>query len=175
MTTINATSQSIQNSDASPRVANTAGVGAAARLGYADDYVTVPAAAAAGSIFRLVRVKSDVLVKSVMFNSEAQGAGKVQLGVYYPDNQADITPGNLANLGAVISVALFSGDIDCTSAVADTEKNGLTLDKRQQPLWQAAGLSSNPGGKLDICATVHTTDVTTGTGKLGVRVGFGEA
>lgn len=174
MVTINATSQSIQNSDASPRVANTAGVGAAARLGVADDYVTVPAAAAAGSIFRLVRVKSNVYVKSLMFNSEAQGAGKVQLGLYYADSAEDIAPGNSANLGAVINASLFSGDIDCTSAVADTEKNGLTLDKRQQPLWQAAGLSSDPGGKFDICATVHTTDMTTGTGKLGVRASFAE-
>lgn len=178
MTVHNAVSGSITDYDASPRVMHTAGEGAAAILGVVDDYVTVPAAAAATSVFRIVRVKSNVKVKRVILENEAQGAGKVQVGVYYADTAADIAPGNSPNSGAVISVSLFSGDVDLTSAVLPkdvTNNSGsYTLDKRAQPLWQAAGLSSDPGGKFDICATVHTTDVTTGTGKLGLTVSFAE-
>jgi hypothetical protein len=83
------------------------------------DYVTVPAAAAALSQFRFVRVDTKIHLKSLIFESEAQGAGKVQLGLYYADNDNDIAPGNSANKSAVVSgcVDLFSGDIDCASAV----------------------------------------------------------
>ncbi len=47
-----------------------------------------------------------------------------------------------------------------------------TIAKRNQPLWQAIGLTSDPKTSLDICATVHTTDVTTGTGALGALVTY---
>lgn len=172
MTIHNAVSQSITNSDASPRVMNTAGIGAGGEDTTALDYITVPAAAAAGSVFQLVRIKSNLIVQSIVFESEAQGAGKVQLGLYWADDARDLSPNQIANKGAVVSgqVALFSGDIDCTSAVTPVEKCLMSVDKKQMPIWQAAGLTSDPGGKFDICATVHTTDVTTGTGKLGIRV-----
>jgi hypothetical protein len=95
----------------------------------------------------------------------------VQLGVYYSDSTIDGTAP--ANQGAVIDAKFFSDDIDCTAAVLPGEKvfftgGSNTPDKRNQPLWQAAGLTSDPGGFFDIVATVHTTAVTTGTGKLGV-------
>lgn len=163
MTTEALKSASITNDDAVPTVLNTAGAGAASTMNVVDDYVTVSASMAALSTYRLVRVPTTAKVKSVVFESEAQGAGKFQLGVYAP------------NGGAVVSVKLFSDDIDCASAVLPTEKVGsstYTLDKRKQPLWQAAGAASDPGGFYDIVATVHTTDVTTGTGKLGVRVAY---
>lgn len=172
MTVHNATSASITNSDASPRVANSIGEGGPGVMQWVDDYVTVPAAAAATSVFRLIRVPANAHIKSIVFESEAQGAGKVELGTYYPDNANDVAGGSGLETGAAISAALFSGDIDCTSAVTPTEKNLMTVDKKQMPLWQASGLSKDPGGKIDICATVHTTDVTTGTGKLGIRVGY---
>lgn len=175
MTIHNATSQSITNSDSTPRVANQAGVGAGGAGQRSGDYVTVPAAAAAGSVFRLVRVKSNVVVQSLTFESEAQGAGKVQLGVYYADDQRDLAPGNSANLGLVVSgaVQFFSqGDIDCSSAVTPTNYCRCSINNKLIPLWQALGLATDPGGKFDICATVHTTDVTTGTGRLGIFVDF---
>jgi hypothetical protein len=50
------------------------------------------------------------------------------------------------------------------------ESGTYTLDKRIQPLWQALGLTADPGGNIDIVATVVTTAVTTGTGKFGISV-----
>ena len=64
----------------------------------------------------------------------------------------------------------------CASLVTPTEvvneSTQYSMNERVLPLWQAAGLSADPGGLFDVVATVVTTDVTTGTGKLGVRVGF---
>ncbi len=41
-----------------------------------------------------------------------------------------------------------------------------------QPLWQWAGASADPKCMYDIAAVVTTTDVTTGTGALGVKVQY---
>ena len=167
------TSGSITNLDATPAVANVAGQGAAGYQKSINDYTTAVAADAVGSTYKFVRIPSNACVKAVWFESEAQGAGKVQLGLYYSDSTIDGT--SQANQGVVINVNFFSDDIDCTSAVAKVEKTGAnsyTLDKRNQEIWKAAGLSSDPGGYFDVVATVHTTAITTGTGKLGVQVDF---
>lgn len=174
MTTEALKSTPITNLDASPVVANTSGEGAAGRIHAVGAFVTVSASMAALSTYRLVRLPSNCKVKQVLFESEAQGAGKFQIGVYPSDSTTDGT--NAAAPNTATSVKLFADDIDCASAVAQSDKTNsggsYTLDKRNQPLWQAAGLSADPGGFLDIVATVHTTDVTTGTGKLGVCVYF---
>lgn len=161
-------SASITNADASPVVLNTGGAGAPEPMFTVDDYKTVPAALSITSRIRLVRLPTTCKVKSVIFESEAQGAGKFDLGLYY-------TVGS-ANAGAVVDADFFASAIDCASLVTPTEvvneSTQYSLNERVLPLWQAAGLSADPGGHFDVVATVVTTDVTTGTGKLGVRVGF---
>jgi hypothetical protein len=163
----------ITNLDSIPAIPNSPGEGGPGAVRSAYGFVTAVAADAAGSTYRLQRVPSNAKVQSLQFQSEAQGAGKVQLGVYYSDSTIDGTAP--ANQGLVIDAKFFSDDIDCAAAVLPGEKvfftgGSNTPDKRNQPLWQAAGLSADPGGFLDIVATVHTTAVTTGTGKLGVNV-----
>lgn len=161
-------STAITNLDKIPVLPLTAGEGGPGFLRSVGDYATPSASASATSTYQLARVPTNAKVKTVWFESQAQGAGKFQLGVYYSDSTMDGTAA--ANQGAVVNVNLFANDIDCTSAVtkADyTNQSGnYTPDLRNQPLWQAAGLSTDPGGMFDIVATVHTTAVTTGTGKI---------
>lgn len=179
MGTSNLKSAEITSLDASPYVAAQAGKGAAGYLKSVSGFVTAVAADAAGSTYRLVRLRSNTIVKSVEFESEAQGAGKVQLSAYYSDSTIDGTA--VANQGLVVpttGAAFFSDDIDCSAAVAPANKlknattAGYGLDKRNQELWAALGLTTDPGGWIDVVAVVHTTAITTGTGKLGVRVDY---
>lgn len=166
---------SIQNLDSTPVIPNTAGEGSGQKLISVNGFCTANAADAAGSTYKFARVPSTVKVKELWFESEAQGAGKVQLGVYYSDSAVDGTPASLQ--GTVAKVDLFATDIDCTSAVSANEVNqngNYPLSQRNNPLWKAAGLSADPGGFFDIVATVHTTAVTTGTGRLGVTVAYAE-
>ena len=175
MTQHNAASASITNSDASPRVANTAGIGGASVLQYKEDFVVVPASADTTSIFRVVRVNSTAIVKDVYLESEAQTVGVVNVGVWYADSLSDLAPSNAANLGLVIDEDFFASLVDIGSAVAKTdvvnESGTYTLDKRQQPLWQAVGLTVDPGGKFDI-GCKPSTSVTTGLGRLGIGVKY---
>jgi len=179
MTTEALKSTSITNLDGSPVTANTAGKGGAGILRCVNDYVTVSSSMAAGSTYRLVRIPSNAKVKQVLFESEAQGAGAFNLSVYYSDSAVDGT--QPANQGLIVPTTgdqFFASDIDCASAVVlgdkTNESGNYTLAKRNKALWDALGLTSDPGGFFDIVAVVHTTAVTTGTGKLGVCVTYVE-
>lgn len=160
----NLKSTSVTNDDATPITFNTAGAGASAAPQIIDDFATVSAAASLTSTYRLVRVPTTAKIKSVVIESEAQGAGKFNVGVYAP------------NGGAVVSVSLFAANVDCAAAVTPTNVTNTggtyTLDKRKQPLWQAAGASVDPGGFYDIVLTCATTAITTGTGKTGLKVEY---
>lgn len=179
MTTEALKSTPITNLDSVPVVANTTGEGAPGNLRSVSGYVTVSASMAAGSTYRLVRLPSTAKVKQVLFESEAQGAGKFNLSVYYSDATLDGTqPVNQGLIVPTTGDQFFASDIDCASAVAlgdkTNESGNYTLALRNKPLWSALGLTSDPGGFLDVVAVVHTTDVTTGTGKLGVTVNYVE-
>lgn len=173
MTVDHVKSTAISNADATPAVPNTTGEGASGYLREVSGYATALASSSADATYRLVRVPTTVKVKSIIFESEAQAAGKFDVGVYYPT----IGTTGKADLAAnAVDQDFFASIIDCASAVVPTEivnESGTnTLDKRNQPLWQAVGLSSDPTGYFDIVATVKTTAVTTGTGKLGVSVRY---
>jgi hypothetical protein len=175
-------SGAITNLDTIPPLANTTGEGAPGYLRSVSGVCTPVAADAALSTYKFVRLPSNAKVKQVLLANEAQGAGKIQLGLYYSDATNDGTA--VANQGAVISncVDFFASDIDLTSAIAQTDEtfqnetgaNAYKLAKQNQPLWKAAGLATDPGGFIDVVGTVHTTAITTGGGVVLVTVNFVE-
>lgn len=174
-------STAITNLDTIPPLTPTTGEGGPGYLRTVEGFVTAVAADAAGSTYQLVRVPTRAILKDCIFRSEAQTAGKVQLSVYYSDSTVDGTAA--ANQGLVVpttGAGFVSDDIDCASAVAAIDKlgggtaPGWNLSKQNKQLWDALGLTADPGGYFDIVAVVHTTAITTGTGRLGVSVGFVE-
>lgn len=173
MTVKHQQSTSITNRQATIVVPNPTGVGAEGYLKNVSDSVVVVAASAADSTLRVLRVPTNAKVKQVILTSQAQGAGKVNVGVYYPVDGPTGLPDLVAN---TISAAFFASDVDLASAVQPTditnESGTYTADLWNQPLWKALALATDPGGEFDIVATVHTTDVTTGTGILGLSVNF---
>jgi hypothetical protein len=66
--------------------------------------------------------------------------------------------------------------IDLASAGVGTqvinESGNFPLSKRNTPLWSAVGLTADPGGNFDIVAVVHTTDITTGAARFGLRAEY---
>lgn len=162
-------SVAITNREATPSVFNSPGAGGASKLKTVKSQLaSVTAALSITSVIRLVEVPSNAIVSAVYFQSAAQTAGKFDIGVYR----------NNADGGAVVDADLFASAVDCAAAVVRTdvtnESTNNTIAKQLQPLWQAAGLSTDPGGTLDICATVVTTDVTTGTGAIMAEVQYSD-
>lgn len=162
-----------------------AGLGAPSRLVTVTGVATAVASDAAGSTYQMVRVPTSAVIKYVGFASQAQGAGKFQIGVYYSTSPIDGTPLSKSSALTVVpttGVDFFASDVDCAAAVVQTDEtfqnlatstanNPLLINKR---LWDALGLTSDPGGFFDIVLTVHTTAITTGTGKMSLQVDYAE-
>lgn len=166
MAEVTVKSQSITDQDASPRVAVQAGAGAGAPLTFVEGYAAVAATDEDLSTYRLVRVPSNAKMKRLTVEATALGGScAANYGLHYASAQADCGPGIVA--GAVIDADFFASAVVHTNAVAPTniinEGGFLTIAERGagMPLWQAAGLSADPGGKFDIVATL-TVDAATG-------------
>jgi hypothetical protein len=162
-------STAITNREATPPVFNNQGAGEPGLLKFVDGYyASIPASLSVTSIVRMCQVPSNAVVKKIVFDSDAQTAGKFDIGVYRTNRDG----------GAVVDADFFASAVDCASAVAASdvtnESTTNTWAKRQQPLWQAVGLSSDPNCDLDIALTVVTTAVTTGTGAVNLQVQYVE-
>jgi hypothetical protein len=156
-------SNGITNREATPRVLNSPGTGGSGLVKGAVAYLaSVTASLSATSVIRMFEVDAHAVVTDLVFASAAQTAGKFDIGVYRTN----------ADGGAAVDQDFFATDVDCASAVVLTdvlnESGTNTLTKQCQPLWQALGVTTEPlpGTMYDVCLTVHTTDITTGTGSV---------
>lgn len=163
-------SVAITNREATPRVLNNPGLGGKGTNKMVKSYLaSVTAALSITSVIRMVEIPAHCIVSGVMFQSAAQGAGTLDLGLYRTN----------ADGGAVVDADYFASLINCASAVVWTdemnESTTNTIAKQNQPIWEAAGMSAPgpaKGTMLDVALTVTGTDVTTGTGAVGVQVSY---
>lgn len=179
-------SLSITNADTFPIIVpNPTGNGA---NGYAKNITDFCTTTAAGlvqttSTYKMVRLPSNCKIKSIKLTADAAldtSTGlALDVGAYYSDapttGNLDGTPVALA--GTSIAVACFSA-INVgfrSSALGPIDALGaLAVAKRNQPLWQAVGLTSDPGGFIDIVVAVHTAASSAGGGNLGIDVNYVE-
>lgn len=166
----------ITNMDASPVLIPTGGSGAGQYLKEVSGSAVALASSSADATYQLVRVPSAAKIKEIIFESAAQTAGKFDIGWYYATDgrRPGIATALLA--AAAIDQDYHATAVDCASAVTPTdvtnESGTHTIDDRILPLWEALGLTTDPGGYFDLVATVVTTAVTTGTGRLGASVRY---
>lgn len=172
-------SASITNLDAFPVVANTAGEGAQTDSREQSDYVkpTTAGLVDTGSKYKLLRVSPEIKLKSLVAIVDGvldSSTGlAIDVGAYYSDSTVDGTPTALQ--GTSISVNCFAAALAVfqSSSVADVNVlTAFSLPKRNQRLWEALGLSANPGGSIDIVVAVHTAATTAASHNLGLRAMF---
>ncbi len=161
----------VTNADAVPVVPNTAGTGGPAPLKVVSSgSVVAIAASSADATYQFVRVPSNAKVKALFFESGAQAAGTMDIGVYYATDGVIGKPAALL-AAAAIDQDFFASLVAVTALSQPTnvinESGTNTPAKQNQPLWQALGLTTDPGGNFDICGTV-VTPITTGTGAMGL-------
>ena len=165
-------SDQISKLDATPALRSTSGEGGAGYSRELNAHVTSTSGKTGGSTYRFCRVASNIKLKSLVVEGAAQSVGKYDFGLYYSDSAVDGTPVAYNN-GTVINASFFASDYSFASAVHPTNISDLasyTIDQRNKPLWQAAGLAADPGGFLDIVGTLTTT-ITTGA-LMGVTISF---
>lgn len=167
----------ITNIDTVPPVPNAPGEGGIGYLQTVNGYVTTVAADSTDTTYQFVRVPSNAKVKHVYFESAAQAAGTIDIGVYYAtDGRSGPSKATSLLAANAIDQDFFASAIVVTSAVVITdvvnESTTNTTAKRTQPLWQALGLTSDPMCMFDIVGTVGATAITTGAATMGVEVQF---
>jgi hypothetical protein len=157
----------ITNREAVPPVKNNPGQcsGSSEKCAF-DYYAAVTASLSITSVIRIVTIPSNAIVSEVRISSQAQAAGAFDVGIYRTNKDG----------GAVVSVALFGSAVSAAGILLNVDVLGestvYTLVKQRQRVWEAAGLTVDPICFFDVCLTVATTDVTTGTGAIGLRVRY---
>lgn len=172
-------SASITNLDATPVVQNTAGQGAPGALKMVDDVVTPTALGLADttSTYKMVRVPTTIKLKELrLFVTTAIDSGSpsltVDVGLYYSDSTVDGTPSALQ--GTAVNDNLFA-DAIAFGYTTNMDINVLTNfspDKREKQLWDAAGLSTDPGGMFDIVVTVEAAANTAASHPMGLSAKY---
>lgn len=166
MAVVNLKSTIITNRDATPVVLTEPSISGGV-LKESSGFITSAADDSIASIYRLCQVPSNARVSSVLLSSGALTSAAADIGVYYPTTAA-------GTAGAVISVAYFGSAVSLATAQTNTEvlneSTTNTVAKQQQELWQAIGLSADPGGYFDVAATL--TAATTAIGAVGLKVRY---
>lgn len=158
--------------DATPQDRGTAAEGQGGRVVTKEAYLTPTASAAIDSTIQYFRLPSTAKVKEleVLIATAQDTTGMWDFGVYYPTN----TPNHPAILLAAdaIDQDCFSitaldaggnaayakwvpgGGFRITNATPAIDDNSVWTEAlANSPLWAVAGLTSDPGGELDIVAT----------------------
>ena len=162
----------VTNADASPSIANTAGEGGPGVIKAIEGSALGVISSSIDATYQFVRVPSNSKIKKIWFESAAQTGGALDLGLYYATDGEGGKPTALLAAAAIDQDFFASAIVVSTTVSAievENESGTYTIDKRTQPLWQAVGLTTDPGGYFDIVGTV-TTAFTTAAGRMGLEV-----
>lgn len=176
MTTEALKSTQITNLDTVPPIANTPNTGGPCFLRTTDGSVTATTGKTAGSTYQICRVLSSAILKHAYVTLDAgvtTFAG--DMGFYYSDSTTDGTAS--ANQGTKVNSTSGS---QLLGAAQDLHALSVPLDlifnmasaNRDLPLWQACGLTKDPGGFFDF--TMTTTSTTSGAPVLYGELQFTE-
>ena len=136
------------------------------RLG--NGFVSAVSGDSIASAYIIHQIPSNARVSSMVLSCEALGAlAKVDVGVFKRTQNggaiANTASGNFFCAALDVSAALSATDI--------TNQAGTnTLDKQEQPLWQAIGLASDPETMFDIAIIVNAAIAA--NGKIALRTSY---
>jgi hypothetical protein len=161
MAVVTTKSVPITNRDATPQVINDGRL-EKGMVRRSAGYVTAVNGDSIGSKYVIAALPPTAIVTSVVLSCAALTSGAADIGVYR----------NTADGGAVVDADLFASAQSIATALVKSnvtnESGTYTQALQEQPLWQAAGLTANPGGSLDIVITL--TAALTAGGSIGLEV-----
>jgi hypothetical protein len=109
-----------------------------------------------GSVFRFCQVPTNATINSIRLFCDAITSAAADVGLYR----------STENGGAVVDVdAYASAQTIATANVVGIEVafEARNIDKIENLVWQDAGLTADPGGVLDIAATLTAASTAAGT------------
>jgi hypothetical protein len=175
-------SNSVTGLRATPQTRASAGNnGGFGLVNVATDYVSPGATDDTTSVYHLVHVPSNA--RNLKVEIESHGTITTLTGdttIYYSTVTSDFTGAAQGDSGAVNSLTGTSSLFGHATAMATadtpvdvTNKNGAyPMAARGKQLWDAAGLSSDPGGFFSIVFIPTSTNNLTAGATLGARVQY---
>lgn len=173
-------SAAITSIDASPPVRSTTGKGGAGTLTSVYGFVSPTTGFLTGSNYLLCRVPSNAVVKSVKI--DFSGTITTMTGdvtIFYSDealDQVGISSGktgvvnSLSTTAALFATALALGSQTAGAVVDITDESGnYPPSARNKQLWDAAGLSADPGGFFDV-VFMNTSTMNVSGAVVGLEV-----
>lgn len=178
--------------DATPIVRQTGGQGGPEKLKTVEGFVTIVASSSADATYQVVRVPFDAIIKKIIVDAEAfTTTGQFDVGVYYATDGS-----NQLSASSLLAADAIDQDFFTITALDGGEANGLyavltpgggfritnaTVAQDDNtvwdyadvhiPLWEALGLTTNPGGNADICLTITEANGA-GTPVVGLQVEY---
>ncbi len=159
-------------------IRNVAGEGAPGAIKVINDYVT-PTTGGLGSTsskYKMVRLPTNAKIKRIKIEADiALDSGSpslaIDVGAYYSDSTMDGTPPG--STGTAISTSCFAAAVAFAQGASTLTVDATpTVANRNVPLWSAAGLSSDPGGMIDVVVAVHTAANTAASHNFGCQVDY---
>ncbi len=152
MAVVDRNSLAINNRNAVPRVINPPHL--SGDLKEAIAYIAAVTDDSATSLFRLATVRSNARISEILLTAaDFTTAGAINVGVHR----------TTADGGAVVDVDLFASAVDLSGGpftnldiTREAGTTNWTLANAENALWQALGLTSDPGIEYDITATIST-------------------
>lgn len=155
----------ITNRDAIPRVINDGRLERATSKAF-QGYVNAVNGDSIASTYVMATIPTTAVVQQLYLTNAALTSGAANIGAYYPTTTAGVA-------GAVINAAFFASAVSIAVAATNTDVTNqsasYTVQKQDQPIWQALGLTSDPGGFIDLVITLTAALTAGGTIKL---IGF---
>lgn len=155
-------STAITNAVATPRVPNPTGLdGGLVRR--KQGFCVMTSTDSATSVYRFARLPSNCYMDAITMHCLDIGTtGTADIGLYYPTTHAN--GGTVIDSDAFASAVNFHGGavegphLEFESGAA----NGL-ITNAEKRLWEAAGLTSDPGGEFDLAITLAADTDAAGT------------
>ncbi len=160
-------STSVTNADATPPVVNNPrieGSRVKRRIGMGE----LSATASIASIVRLVRIKSSDMVDRLLLSSDAITSAAADVGIYDTARNGGLVV-DVDFFGSAVSLATAQVHADVTHEADPADAGaGNGLADCQKTVWEALGLSADPGKEYDIALTLTAAATAAGTvvGKL---------
>ena len=121
------------------------------------------------SIYRLVRVPSNARVSQVLLSCDAITSGAGDVGIYETaGNGGAVVDVDFFASAQSIATALLNSDITSEADPADAGA-GFGKADAEKALWEALGLTADPGKEYDIAVTLTAAAAAAGTLSLKVR------
>lgn len=124
------------------------------------------------STYRVARIPSNARVSRVLISCDAITSGAGDVGVYQ----------TAGNGGAVVDVDFFASAQSIATALVNTDITheadpadagaGFGLADVEKPLWQALGLTVDPGIDYDVALTLTAAAAAAGTVSVKVQYGI---